>query len=89
MAKLHKVRGLTVSIARARRGEPAERRAAAIVSAVADPETGEAVPVGLEMPTGTVKFLVGWIGDDPARAAAAADDSRKGVRDAAAAVLGG
>ncbi len=69
---------VTVSLARTRRS--------AIVAAVADPETHTVVPVGLEVPVGSVSAIVAWIGDDPARADAVRRHRFKGVRDAAAEV---
>lgn len=82
MPKITKARGLTISDARVKRG-------GAIVSAVADVETGEVVPVALEVPTGSASVVVAWIGDDPARAAAAEGDTRRQVVAAVARVTGG
>lgn len=80
MAKITKRKGLTISNTRT-------RRAAAIVSAVVEPD-GEVVAAGLEVPTGAAKAVVAWIGDDPERAAAAESDRRKDVRKAVERVLG-
>ncbi len=87
-AKTGKV-GFTHSLARVKRGalETATVTVTAVVSAVADVETGEVVPVGVEVPSGTVKSIRAWIGDDRDRAAAAAEHKYAGVRDHAAAVL--
>ncbi len=88
-AKTGKV-GFTHSLARVKRGsalDTATVTVTAVVSAVADVETGEVVPVGVEVPSGTVKSIRAWIGDNRDRAAAAADHKYAGVRDHAAAVL--
>ncbi len=87
-AKTGKV-GFTHSLARVKRGalETATVTVTAVVSAVADVETGEVVPVGVEVPSGTVKSIRAWIGDNPDRAAAAAEHKYAGVSDAAAEVL--
>ena len=79
--KLTKSRGLTTSDARSTR-----RRTAAVVSTVVD--EGELVAVSLEVPSGTVAEVVAWIGDDEARAEAAAVDTRKGVQTHIARLLG-
>ncbi len=86
-AKTGKV-GFTHSIARTQRGGALDTATVTgIVSAVADVETGEVVPVGVEVPSGTVKSIRAWIGDNPERAAAAADHKYSTVREHAAAVL--
>lgn len=89
MAHTTKGRGLTISDAYAKRGGALPARVSGVVAAVADPETASVQPSHIEVPSGTVRAVVAWIGDDRDRAAAAADDPRKGVRDAAAAILGG
>ncbi len=86
-AKTGKV-GFTHSLARTQRGGALETATVTgIVSAVADVETGDVVPVGIEVPSGTVTTIRAWIGTNRARAAAAVDHPLKGVRNAAAAVL--
>ncbi len=83
MAKITKAKGLTISDARS------AARVSGVVAAVADPETGDVEATHVEVPTGTAKAVAAWIGDDPARAAAASADARKGVKAAVARVLAG
>lgn len=88
MGKIAKGGRFTQSLARTKRGGALETATVSgIVSAVADVETGEVVPTGIEVPTGTVKSILAWIGDDRERAAAAVDHKFSGVRAAAASVL--
>ena len=88
MAKTTKARGLTNSV-RTKRGGATET-VAAVVAVVADPVTRTLEPVALEVPTGTARSIIEWIGSDTdrAEAVAARNDKRKSIRDAAAAVLG-
>ena len=91
MAKIRRGEpGFTVSNARVKRGGALPERVSVsgVVAAVADIDTRTVTATHVEVPSGSVAFLTEWIGNDTARAEAARDHDRAGVRRAAAAVLG-